>query len=96
MHVKGEEKVPGGKLLRAEIEFDEIIRSVQITGDFFLHPEESLLEIEHAITGSSVRETESELMEKIEAIVREKQIEILGFTPQDLAKFLKRLMEGPE
>jgi len=47
---KASRKVPGGKLIRIKVVFSDIIESVQITGDFFLHPEDSLLKIEEAIT----------------------------------------------
>jgi lipoate-protein ligase A len=45
-------KVPNGKLVRvsAKVEDDKIM-SVRITGDFFLHPEERIFELEKALAG---------------------------------------------
>jgi hypothetical protein len=45
-------KVPGGKLIAAEAEAEggRIVR-VKITGDFFMHPEEAIEELEVSLTG---------------------------------------------
>ncbi len=43
-------KVPNGKLLKVTVEFsDDTLKKVQIKGDFFIHPEESLDELEIAL-----------------------------------------------
>ncbi|UCE37141.1 MAG: hypothetical protein JSW00_16935 [Thermoplasmata archaeon] len=45
-------KVPNGKLLKVTVEFEEdTISRVQIKGDFFIHPEESLDDLEVALKG---------------------------------------------
>lgn len=45
-------KVPNGKLLKVTLVIDgERIDKVQIRGDFFMHPEESLDELETALKG---------------------------------------------
>jgi hypothetical protein len=44
-------KVPNGKLLKVTVEYtDDILKKVQIKGDFFIHPEESLDELEVTLT----------------------------------------------
>jgi hypothetical protein len=49
-------KVAGGKLLRVKLSLDEgtestKIHSITITGDFFMHPEDAIDELEHTLTG---------------------------------------------
>jgi lipoate-protein ligase A len=45
-------KVPNGKLLKVTVEFQERrIEKVAIKGDFFIHPEESLDELEIRLRG---------------------------------------------
>ncbi len=45
-------KVPGGKLLRVRFVLEEEkIASIRFTGDFFLHPEESIEELEEKLRG---------------------------------------------
>lgn len=50
-------KVPGGKLIRAHLSVIEgRIRRVVITGDFFLHPEDTLEQLEKKLLGSNIEE----------------------------------------
>ena len=44
-------KIIGGKLVRIDVAFDERIETVKITGDFFLHPEDTLEEIVGVLEG---------------------------------------------
>lgn len=47
----GEDKVPGGKLVVADLEVsDGVLQGVSINGDFFLEPDEALDEINAALT----------------------------------------------
>ena len=50
MHSQSMEKVSGGKLLVVKVNFEEKIENVEITGDFFAHPEESITEIEKKLS----------------------------------------------
>ena len=48
-------KVPGGKLLRVTCETEnKVIQSVKISGDFFLHPEESIVILEKNLVGATI------------------------------------------
>jgi lipoate-protein ligase A len=48
----GEYKVPGGKLVVADLAVaDGLLADVSISGDFFLEPDEALLDINRALTG---------------------------------------------
>ena len=51
-------KVQGGKLLKVKLSQENgLISEISITGDFFIHPEESIEELEESLIG---RETTSE------------------------------------
>jgi lipoate---protein ligase len=80
------EKVPGGKLLRIKVDYDNVINSVKITGDFFLHPEESITEIENALVGKSIHDD-------FAAIIRQATdgVEFIGISPEAISDVLKRL-----
>ena len=55
------EKVPGGKLVRIKVDFnpDEgIIESVKMHGDFFMHPEEFVEDIEQLLVNLDQKDTE--------------------------------------
>ena len=75
-------KAPGGKLIRVMITEDSgIIRRVQITGDFFLLPEESLTQLEQALIGSMI--TEAALKRVVDGFFAETQAQGLGVAPED-------------
>ena len=45
-------KVPGGKLVKVKLDVSSgKINQVRILGDFFLHPEETILTIEDSLIG---------------------------------------------
>jgi len=79
-------KVPGGKLVTVKIKFGERIDSIQILGDFFLHPEDSLEKIEKSLLGMEIASSESQLSKKIKAIVESEKIEMIGVTPESIAQ----------
>jgi lipoate-protein ligase A len=52
---KFELKVPGGKLLKVTCETEnKMIQSVKISGDFFLHPEETIVILEKNLVGATI------------------------------------------
>ena len=52
---KFELKVPEGKLLKVTCETEnKVIKSVKISGDFFLHPEESIVILEKNLVGATI------------------------------------------
>ncbi len=80
-------KVPGGKLLRVRLSGDSTqqpptITRVTLTGDFFMHPEEAIEELEAALVG--VLLTQKTLQERIEAFLGER-VQVIGAAPEDFA-----------
>ena len=86
------EKVPGGKLLRIYVDYGEKINSVKITGDFFLHPEEAVEEIEKSLSGVKVNTEENLLTSIISNVVSTNKIELIGITPEAIARVIKGAM----
>ena len=88
-------KVVGGKLLRIKTEFNDKIHAVQITGDFFLHPEEKIVDIERTLIGLPVLESRQKIIEKIQAVIRREKIELVGISTEDIADtLLESLLVG--
>lgn len=78
-------KVPGGKLVKVKLKIAcERITEVSILGDFFLHPEETLLKIEQSLVGSPIEETEIE--STITQILEGSEASLIGATVADIAK----------
>ncbi|MDN4482534.1 lipoate--protein ligase family protein [Demequina lignilytica] len=89
----GEYKVPGGKLVVADVELDargEILESVVISGDFFLEPAEAILDIARHLTGMSAKATVSQLAG---AVARAgEDAEFIGFSPEAVAIAVRRAL----
>ncbi len=82
---KAQYKVEGGKLVKVQLRFeDDKIKKVKITGDFFLHPEELIDELEKKLEGSELNE--DVLTDHIKAFIKINKAVLLGVTPEDFAK----------
>jgi len=82
-------KVKGGKLVRVKIAHEgNIVFQVQITGGFFIHPEEGLDVIERALVGLRVSVSAGDVEALVNEIVTKGNITIMGFSPNDLAKLV--------
>lgn len=88
-------KVPGGKLLRVKLDTDNIsICALQISGDFFLHPEETLPEIEEAIAGLPMAISTQALGQKINEVLIKEKADFIGVTAEDIAATIIEAIEN--
>jgi lipoate-protein ligase A len=86
-------KIPGGKLISIKLEYSSTIDDIQILGDFFLHPEESLQKIEKGLVGMPVRSGKVAMEQRIKAIAEENGIEMMGITPQAICKAIEMAVQ---
>ncbi len=78
-------KIPGGKLIKIQVEIkNSKIEKIKINGDFFVHPEEAIVEIENFLIGKEINSIEKSLKK----FLKEKKVEIIGFAPLDIEKIL--------
>jgi lipoate-protein ligase A len=88
----GEYKTPGGKLVVVDVEAAEgRLREVQVSGDFFLYPEEALADITGALEGLSVELSEAEIAERVRGSLR-RNAELLGTSPDAIAAAVRRAL----
>ena len=80
-------KVPGGKLLRVKSKVaDGKISFIQVTGDFFMTPEEDLEQLEEALIG---RPADPEAIESfVNRFFTERNTTITGASPSDFARII--------
>ena len=90
---RASEKIPNGKLVKVEVEYDSMIRRVKITGDFFLHPEDAINQIEQSLAGASVYDDEGLLAERVRRVVESSGAIVVGFTPEALVRIVKGAMK---
>jgi lipoate-protein ligase A len=88
-----EEKVPNGKLVCIEVfaKADSVER-VKITGDFFIHPEDTVNAIENSFIGVRLSVPESELLPMLKKAIGDAQL--IGVTSEDLARMFRKAVGG--
>lgn len=90
--VKVSKKVPQGKSIMIELKTKEKETTIQITGDFFLFPEESITiledELNKILKQKKQEITQQEINKKIQQTIQENKINIIGFEPEDLSEII--------
>jgi len=86
MEIVGVKKVKGGKLLKVlVIEEGGTIKEAKISGDFFVHPEEAIDEIEGCLKGVEI----SKVREVLRDFAKRRTVRTVGFTLDDIAEILE-------
>ncbi|MDN5725444.1 MAG: lipoate--protein ligase family protein [Propionibacteriales bacterium] len=92
--VHGEYKVPGGKLVVADLDVgDDTVLRAQISGDFFLEPDDALPRINAALTGTPVDMPAAQVAARVRAVLGD-GVEMLGFSPEAVAVAVRRALTG--
>ncbi len=78
-------KVEGGKLVKILLSTKAgKIEKIKITGDFFMHPEPFIEDLENALLGLSL--DEEDLAVFIRDLFEKERVVLLGASPEDLAR----------
>jgi lipoate-protein ligase A len=94
VEASAQRKALGGKLVRVRLQHDgKEIFAAEVSGDFFVFPEESISVIESALVGLPVGTSEEELGSILARIIADQHITVLGFSPADLAGLVKVALE---
>ena len=86
---QAKQKVKEGKVVKVEIEYTEVIKNVRITGDFFLHPEDIMEEIEDCIIGLDKTVSEEEIVSCIQKATEGKDVQMIGINPESIALLIR-------
>ena len=87
MQIRSVYKVPNGKLLKILIDYNKkhlTIKNINIMGDFFAYPEESIELIEHKLRNTKLKK--EILLKKIKSIIEENNIEFIGLNADGLTE----------
>ena len=79
-----ERKVKGGKLFRLRINKTDEATSVQLTGDFFLEPEEGMAIVEHELTDCLRFTSRKEAEHRLAEVIDQAGLRITGFGVVDI------------
>ncbi len=88
MFAYSSQKVKEGKIVKVEVEYNDIIEKLKITGDFFLHPEDVLDDIEKSMVGLKKDVKFDTLVFKIHSIARARNAQMIGISPESVASVI--------
>ncbi len=90
----GEYKVPGGKLVVADLDVTEgRLAGVRISGDFFLEPDSALEAINHALCGLPASSDEATLTTSVSRAL-DAGVQMYGITPEAVAVVVRRAIDA--
>ena len=92
MIFQAKQKVKEGKVLKVELDCDELIRNVRISGDFFLHPEDILEEIEKSIIGLERNADLETIISNIQRTLSSRDVQMIGISPESIARLVKEAL----
>ncbi len=84
-----EEKVPGGKLVRVSVTADG---RVEITGDFFAHPEEDITLIEDALSQLNGNEPTGKIERLLNDLMANADLELIGVNVPVIVRLYQRCL----
>ncbi|WP_427169673.1 lipoate--protein ligase family protein [Arthrobacter sp. 92] len=88
----GEYKVPGGKLVVVDFDVvDARFANVSLSGDFFLEPDEALLDINRALTGLPESAASADISAAVAAALPEDAV-LFGFSADAVAVAVRRAL----
>lgn len=87
------EKVPNGKLLRIKLDLSSKINKVQVLGDFFVHPEESIIDIESILSKLDINYDEKREIQNLKDYVEKNKIQLIGLDEEAIFRVLKKAIE---
>ena len=88
----GEFKVPGGKLVVADLTTEgESIATASVNGDFFLEPDEALDQINAALRGLPTAAPHASIAQKVRDAVGPDTV-MFGFDPEAVATAVRRAL----
>ncbi len=86
MICNAENKIKGGKLIRIKCEIKEdILNNIKFSGDFFLHPEEKLNELEDLLQGMKINEINTNIIN----FFRKNNVILLGIKEDDFVNIFE-------
>ena len=90
----GEYKMPGGKLIVADLTVREgRIAGAQISGDFFLEPDAALAMIDRALIGMPADADEAAVAQRVREAL-DAEVMMYGISPEAIAVAVRRALDA--
>ncbi|CAJ37887.1 hypothetical protein [Methanocella arvoryzae] len=94
--IRAEKKVPGGKLVRLAIDMSGQTARIRLSGDFFVHPEEGIFEIEELLAGLPVDEPADRVKDVIDNHIMARKLELIGIDSETIAQLFTECFQCGE
>ncbi|MCD6461422.1 MAG: hypothetical protein J7L61_01610 [Thermoplasmata archaeon] len=92
MEYRAMAKVEGGKLLKISFAVeDNMLARVRLHGDFFIHPEEAVEDMEGALDGCPAEKRA--VAARLAEVVRDRGVEMIGISTEDIASLILSTLE---
>lgn len=91
-----ESKKSGEKLVNVSAEIESgIVKKIIISGDFFIHPEDSIDTIQNFLTGININGLSKEILKTdLDKFILENGIEMIGISSETLVEALASFAAG--
>ncbi len=76
-------------MVRVDARSSDRVEWLKITGDFFLHPEETLEQIEGCLQGAAIPLDQPALVRCIQGVLAANGAELIGASPADIVALLQ-------
>ncbi len=76
-------------MIRVDVRCSDRVEWIKITGDFFLHPDDTLEQIEDCLGGADIPLDQHRLAGCIEGVLAENRAELIGASPEDIVSLLQ-------
>lgn len=93
MIFQAKQKVKEGKVVKVEVNCDNVISDIKITGDFFIHPEDILDEIEKSIIGLERSASIETITSNINSRIADMDVQMIGISPESIARLVKEALK---
>ncbi len=93
MIFQAKQKVKEGKVVKVEVDCDEVINDIKITGDFFIHPEDILDEIEKSIIGLERSASIETIISTIKSRIADRNVQMIGISPESIALLIREALK---
>ena len=93
MIFQAKQKVKEGKVVKVEVDCDNVIHDIKITGDFFIHPEDMLDEIEKSIIGLERSASVETITSTIQNRIVHREVQMMGISPGSIALLIREALK---
>lgn len=84
-----EKKNPGEKLVCVDISYSDKIEKLMITGDFFIHPESCIMDIERSLEDVPLAMNDMELRDIINNVVESHKAKLVGISANGIVAAIR-------